>query len=180
MRTTKEVDIAIIILDTDLLNAGHLAAGLNIMSIERDEFEIPYNILICPATSTDFSVAPTLSEYQLFGGPFISVPLIRGLAENYMPRAEDRASPLGSPRTMPDEVAAQFPPTMIVVSSADPLRSAGELLGEKLQGQGVDCTVVIGHGQLHDTVVAEGARNGPTPRSLMTLIASEIKERLAG
>lgn len=150
------------------------------MSIERNEFEIPYTILICPATSTDFSAAPTLSEYELFGGPFISVPIIRGLAEYYMPRAEDRTSPLGSPRTMPDEVAARFPPTLIVVGSADPLRSAGELLGEKLQGQGVDCTVVIGYGQLHDTVVAEGARNGPTPRSLMTLIASEIKARLTG
>lgn len=161
-------------------NVGHLAAGLNIMSIERNEFKIPSNVLICPVTSTDLSAPPTLSEYELFRGPFISVPILRGMAGNYLPRAEDRASALGSPRAMPDEVARQFPPTLIVVGSADPLRSAGELLGEKLQRQGVDCAVVVGYGQLHDTVVAEATRNGPTPRALMTLIANEIKERLAG
>lgn len=150
------------------------------MSIERQEFKIPYNVIICPATSTDLTVAPTLSEYELFGGPFISVPIVRAMAQNYIPRAEDRASALGSPRAMPDEVAAQFPPTLIVVGSADPLRSAGELLGEKLQGQGVDCAVIVGYGQLHDTIVAEATRKGPTPSAILTLIVGEIKQRLAG
>lgn len=158
--------------------SGHLAAGLNIMSIERKEFEIPFNVFICPITSADYNAPPTLSEYELFGGPFISEPILRGMAGFYMPREEDRASVLGSPRSMPDEVAAQFPPTLIVVGSADVLRDAGKLLGEKLQTQGVDCAVVEGHGQLHDTVVSEAARQGPTPKALMTLIASEITARL--
>lgn len=150
------------------------------MSIERNDFKIPYNIIICPATSTDLSAPPTLSEYELFGGPFISVPLVRGMAELYMPRAEDRASALGSPRSMPDEVARQFPPTLIVVGSVDPLRSAGELLGEKLQGQGVDCSVVVGYGQLHDAIVAEGTRRGATSQALLTMIVGEIKQRFGG
>lgn len=148
------------------------------MSIERKDFTIPFNVLICPITSTDTNAPPTLSEYELFQGPFISLPILRGMADYYIPRAEDRVTALGSPRSMSDELAAQFPPTLIVVSSADVLRSGGELLGEKLQGQGVDCAVVVGHGQLHDTVVSEAAREGPTPRALMSLIASQIKERL--
>jgi acetyl esterase len=159
---------------------GHLAAGLNIMSIEKKEFKIPSSVLISPITSTDATAPLTASEQELFGGPFISVPILRAMADYYIPRQEDRVTPIGSPRSMPDELAAQFPPTLIVVSSADVLRSGGELLGEKLQGQGVDCAVVVGHGQLHDTVVSEAARNGPTPKALMTLIAGEIKERLAG
>jgi len=159
---------------------GHLTAGLNIMSIEKKDFTIPFNVLISPITSTDTNAPPTLSEYELFRGPFISVPILRGMADFYIPRQEDRITPLGSPRSMPDELAAQFPPTLIVVSSADVLRSGGELLGEKLQGQGVDCAVVIGHGQLHDTVVSEAAREGSTPKALMTLIAGEIRQRLAG
>ncbi|POS75138.1 hypothetical protein DHEL01_v206472 [Diaporthe helianthi] len=158
---------------------GHLAAGLNTMAIEKRDFKIPFNVLISPITSTDTSKPLTQSEEELFGGPFISVPIIRGMADNYIPRAEDRVTPLGSPRFMPDELAAQFPPTLIVLSSADVLRTGGELLGEKLQGQGVDCAVVTGHGQLHDTVVSEAARDGPTPKALMTLIASDIKQRLS-
>lgn len=150
------------------------------MSIEKKEFKIPYNVLVAPVTSTDLSAPPTLSEYELFGGPFISVPILRGMAQNYVPRAEDRASALGSPRSMPDEVARQFPPTLIVVGSADPLRSAGELLGEKLQGQGVDSAVVVGYGQLHDSIVAEATRNGATPRALLSLIVNEIKDKLTG
>lgn len=150
------------------------------MSFEKKDFKIPFNVLISPVTSTDTSVPLTQSEEELFGGPFISVPILRGMADNYIPRAEDRVTPLGSPRSMPDELADQFPPTLIVVSSADVLRTPGELLGEKLQTQGVDCAVVTGHGQLHDTVVSEGARDGPTPKALMTLIASEIKQRLLG
>lgn len=159
---------------------GHLAAGLNIMSIEKQDFTIPSNVLICPITSTDQTRPPTLSEYELFGGPFISEPILRGMAALYMPRAEDRASALGSPLYMPDDVAARFPPTLVLVGSADVLRSEGELLGERLQRQGVEAAVVVGYGQLHDTVVSEAARGGPTPRALMTLIASEIKQRLTG
>ncbi|KAI3391133.1 hypothetical protein diail_7918 [Diaporthe ilicicola] len=155
---------------------AHLTAGLNIMSIERQEFKIPSNVLIAPPSSTNLDAPPTKSEYELFRGPFISAPILRAMAQNYMPRAEDRASPLGSPRSMPDEVAAQFPPTLIVVGSADVLRDSGLLLGEKLQQLGVDCAVVVGYGQLHDSVVTEGVRDGPTPRALMTLIAGEIKE----
>lgn len=159
---------------------GHLAAGVNIMSIERKDFTVPFNVLISPITSTDTNTPLTQSEKELFGGPFLSVPILRAMADFYIPRAEDRVTPLGSPRSMPDELAAQFPPTLIVVSSVDVLRSGGELLGEKLQGQGVDSAVVVGHGQLHDTVVSEAAREGPTPKALMTLIASEIKQRLTG
>lgn len=161
-----------------LIFAAHLAAGLNIMSFERKEFTIPFNVLICPQSSTNLDAPPAKSEYQLFRGPFISQPIVREMAANYMPRAEDRASALGSPRSMPDDVARQFPPTLILANSVDVLLGAGELLGQKLQAQGVDCAVIVGYGQLHDSVVTEGVRDGPTPRALMTLVAGEIKERL--
>lgn len=104
---------------------------------------------------------------------------MRRAIKYYMPNKADRDSALGSPRDVPDSIAKQFPPILIVVSSADPLRTDGALLGQKLQKLGVDCAVIQGDGQLHDTVLAEETRNGPTPKVLMGIISSEIKARLA-
>lgn len=107
------------------------------------------------------------------------MPLIRRAIKIYIPNEKDRTSELANPRFISDKTAKQFPKTLIITSSADELESEGKLFGEKLQQNGVDCTVLRGEGQLHVTVVFEGTRNGPTPQVLMALIAGQISEALS-
>jgi acetyl esterase/lipase len=77
---------------------------------------------------------------------------------------------------MTKEEAAHQPPTLIVVGSADPLRSEGAQFGRLLESSGVPCAVVEGKEQIHDTVLLKATRNGPTPQPLMKLAAIQLKK----
>lgn len=80
---------------------------------------------------------------------------------------------------MDKKQAQKQSPTLIVVSSADPLRSEGEAFGELLQSNGLDCAIVLAYGQSHDTVLLEATRYSSTPRAMMTIAAERSKEALA-
>jgi acetyl esterase len=95
-----------------------------------------------------------------------------------MPNREDRLTELGSAVLVSNETAAAFPPSLIVASAVDVLRTEGEAFGEKLQQAGRDVTILRPHGQLHNTLVIEATRKGPTPQTLLTLVVAELKARL--
>lgn len=70
------------------------------------------------------------------------------------------------------------PPTLIVNSAVDPLRSEGNAYGEILQHNGVDCAVITTHGQVHDSEVIEATRTGPTPRAIVRMVSALVVEAL--
>lgn len=105
------------------------------------------------------------------------MPLVRRLVRIYIPKEQDRKTELANPRFLAPKTAKQFPPTLVIVSSADLLDSEGKLFGEKLQQAGVDCAIFTAVGQLHDTVVLEPTREGPTPQAVLTLIVETFKLR---
>lgn len=117
----------------------------------------------------------TPSEFQFFNGPLLTVPFLRKVIDLYIPDPADRTSELATPQHISVAHAKKQPPTLIINSSADPLRDGGKLFGEKLQETGIDCTIATMHGQLHDSVVIEPTRNGPTPRTVVQLIALKIR-----
>jgi acetyl esterase len=67
---------------------------------------------------------------------------------------------------------------MIINSAVDLLRSEGNLFGEILQQNGVDCAVLVTHGQVHDSEILEATRTGPTPRASIRLVARSLVEAL--
>jgi acetyl esterase len=128
--------------------------------------------------SLDFLSAPTESRYEFWNGPYLTVALQIKFGDEYLTTDVDRTSEMASPMNVSNETAAYFPPSLIITSSADLVRDEAEIFGQKLQQAGRDVSIIRADGQIHDTVLLQATRNGPTPKLLMTLIAAAIKERL--
>ena len=158
---------------------GQLAAAVSILcSTRKPNIPITYQVMLSPVTNTITSDRDTPSESRFFNGPLLTVPFLRQDIDQYIPDPKDRTSELATPQNISVEHAKLQPPTLIINSAVDPLRDDGILYGQILQKAGVDCTILTAHGQLHDSLVFEATRKGPTPMTLMTLILTEIKERL--
>lgn len=138
-------------------------------------------MLFNPVTNlTDLSLTnpPTLSEVEDFNAPILTVPAVKGFAKDYISNPKDRQSILASPLLMTEEQASLQPPTMISVSSIDPLRTEGEQFAKLLQTSGVRCGLIRAEAQIHDTVVFEATRNGPTAHSLVLMASALFNEAL--
>jgi len=131
--------------------------------------------MVSPVTDTITSGRDTKSEFDFFNGPFLTVPSMRQTIDDYIPNSADRTNELATLRNISMAHAKKQPPTLIINSAVDPLRDSGILYGEILQRAGVDCTIVTGHGQLHNSLVFEGLRGGATPKAMVRLIAIQIK-----
>lgn len=90
---------------------------------------------------TDF--AHESSTFTTFAdGPYLSVPLLKWMEYSFMPKTEDRNTPLGSPLTaMSDADLKVFPPTTLVPADVDPLREEGEQFGYRYVSPSVSQSV---------------------------------------
>ncbi|CAE7187463.1 hypothetical protein P3342_008743 [Pyrenophora teres f. teres] len=155
---------------------GQLTGAVSILCSTRKPFiPIRYQVLISPVTDTITSDRDTKSEFDFFNGPFLTVPFTRQSVEDYIPNPDDRTNELATLRNISVAHAKKQPSTLIINSAADPLRDDGILYGEILQRAGVDCTIVTGHGQLHDSLVFEALRGSATPKAMVRLMAAQIK-----
>ncbi|KAF2872079.1 Alpha/Beta hydrolase protein [Massariosphaeria phaeospora] len=154
---------------------GQLSIAVSILcSTRKPLIPISYQVLISPVTDTVTTDRDTPSEFRFFNGPLLTVPFLRKSIDEYIPDTYDRTSELATPRNISAANAKKQPPTLIVNSAADLLRDDGILYGEILQGAGVDCAIITAHGQLHDSSVFEGVREGATPKALVRLVAVQI------
>ncbi|KAF2740713.1 hypothetical protein EJ04DRAFT_507736 [Polyplosphaeria fusca] len=159
---------------------GQLTLAVTILASTRTPtIPILLQTIISPVTDTVTSDRETPSGFRFFNGPLFNVPLLRKVIDAYIPKPEDRVSELATPRNISTRHAKLQPPTLIINSAVDFLRDDGKLYGEILQKAGVDCSIFTLHGQLHDTVLFEATRNGPTPRTVIQLIAAKIKNAIA-
>lgn len=162
-----------------MVELGQLVSAVNIFAFtRRPRIQIKQNVFISPIADAEETGKETLSEFRFFDGPIFTVPLIRRDVKVYIPDERDRLSEEANPRFISNKTAQKFPKTLIITGSAEMLQSEAKLFGEKLQQAGVDCTVLRAEGQIHDSVIFELTRNGPTPRVLMSLIAEQIRTAL--
>ncbi|KAJ4303239.1 hypothetical protein N0V90_002132 [Kalmusia sp. IMI 367209] len=156
---------------------GQLTVAVTILASTRTPtIPIKFQVLLGPVGDTVTSDRDTPSEFRFFNGPFNTVPFMRKSIDTYIPLPEDRVSELATARNITPEHAAKQPPTLIISSAVDVLRDDGLLFGEALQKAGVECAVVVAHGQLHVSLVLEATRKGPTPMAMMQLVATRIKD----
>lgn len=121
----------------------------------------------------------THSELEFFEGFFITTPSLPIIFEKAFGTNErTRHSSLASPILMSKKEAARQPPTLVVVSSADILRSEGEAFAKVLIEAGVECALIRAEGQVHDSAVSEATRASPTAKAILKLAAAQLREAL--
>ncbi|KAF5229930.1 hypothetical protein FAUST_10094 [Fusarium austroamericanum] len=153
---------------------GHMAIAMMQLSLER---KLPANIgqlvLWAPVTVTH----KKLGSYTTFAqAPFLTEDSMDWMIDSFLPNPKDRETALASPLThLSDKVLAQFPPTIIFLSTVDPLHDEGVAFGHRLQENGVDASIIKAEGQMHAFCLVKALRDGPTARAVMEMAALRLK-----
>ena len=121
----------------------------------------------------------TFSEFKFQDGPVLTTAFITQGLDAYIPQAADRTNALASPSLLkPEQLRASIPPTTLVTTEADWLRDEGEQFAAKLQQSGVECAFLRAGASVHDVELFRGARDSPTAKAVMSLVATKLKEVL--
>ena len=122
------------------------------------------------------SVTNTFSEFKFQDGPVISTAFITEGLDAYIPRTADRTDILASPALLtPAQMRSYLPPTTLVTSEADWLRDEGERFAVQLQQSGVECAFLRAGACVHVAEVFKGARESPTAKAVMRLVAATLR-----
>ncbi|QPC74564.1 hypothetical protein HYE68_005316 [Fusarium pseudograminearum] len=153
---------------------GHMAIAMMQLSLERKLLtKIGQLVLWAPVTVTH----KKLGSYTTFAqAPFLTEDSMDWMIDSFLPNPNDRETALASPLThLSDKILAQFPPTIIFLSTVDPLHDEGVAFGYRLQENGVDASIMKAEGQMHAFCLVKALRDGPTARTVMEMAALRLK-----
>ena len=122
---------------------GNFAAAITLMSRDRGDPMLAFQLLICPAA--DFRV--TTDSWKSYDGYMMNREDFLIVGDFYVPIEEERSNPYAAPSLASNLHA--LPPAMIITAECDPLRDGGELYGQRLQEAGVPATITRYDGMVH-------------------------------
>ncbi|KAF4336583.1 alpha beta hydrolase [Fusarium beomiforme] len=158
---------------------GHMAIAMMQMSLER---QLPTTIgqiaLWAPVTVTHKKY-PSYTTFK--DGPFLTEADMDWMIDTFIPSKSDRETALASPLThISDKVLSKFPPTIMFLSTVDPLVDEGVAFGLRLQSLGVDAPVIKAEGQMHAFCLVPNLRNGSTAQAVMEMAALRLRKIFPG
>jgi acetyl esterase len=121
---------------------GNFAAALCLMTRDRHEFSIVYQILNYPPL--DFSADPFLTRAR---DTLLTAKAQAFFTACYLPDKSAQTHPLASPLLATD--LAGLPPALIIAAEYDPLRVEEEKYAKRLEEAGVDVTFKVFEGCMH-------------------------------
>ena len=127
---------------------GNLAAVVSQMAAARQEFCVPRQILIYPATYNDHTEKSPYPSVRENGSDYLlTSKRIRDYMELYLQDEKERNNPYFAP-LLAQDLSGQ-PDTLIITAEYDPLRDEGEAYGEKLKAFGSRVTLYRVKDALH-------------------------------
>jgi len=122
---------------------GNFAAAIALMSRDRGDPMLAFQLLICPAA--DFRV--TTTSWEEYDGYMMNREDFLIVVDFYTPVKEERSNPYAAPSLASNLHA--LPAALIVTAECDPLRDGGELYGKRLIEAGVPATITRYDGMVH-------------------------------
>ena len=111
---------------------GNLSAAVSIMANDRGEFRVSRQILIYPATNSDYTESSPFKSVAENGKDYLlTAKKLCEYMDLYVPDKSERLSPYVAPILC--ENLSNQPKTLIITAEFDPLRDEGEAYGEKLR-----------------------------------------------
>lgn len=127
---------------------GNLAAALSLMARDRGEFRPGRQILIYPATNSDYSENSPFPSVKENGTDYLlTAGKMRDYIELYAGSEADKKNPYFAPIYAED--LRDQPDTLILTAEFDPLRDEGEAYGRKLKEAGNKVKICRIKGALH-------------------------------
>lgn len=154
---------------------GTMSAALALMAKDRGGPKIRLQILLIPATDTDFE---TQSYRDFATGRFLSRDFMKFGWHIYAPTEGVRKNPYAVPMRATTERLRGVSPALVITAENDPLRDEGEAYALKLKEAGVPVTAARYNGMIHDFVLLNGIRDVPGTQAALRQISNAIGDAL--
>ena len=155
---------------------GNMATVVALMAKDKGAPKLRAQVLLWPVTDANFETA---SYNTTPNGYFLTKNMMKWFWDNYQPDAAKRNTPYASPLQASTAQLTGLPPTLIETAELDVLRDEGEAYGRKLDGAGVDVSVLRFNGMIHDFGLLNALANVPATRTAMDAAANALKKHLA-
>ena len=154
---------------------GDMSAALTMMAKDRGGPDIRLQVLLIPATDTNFDTA----SYRDFDtGRFLPRAFMEFGWKIYAPDAKALSNPYAVPMQASIERLRGLPPALVITAENDPLRDEGEAYARKLKEAGVAVTATRYNGTIHDFVLLNGIKDVPSTQAALRQTSDAIREAL--
>lgn len=155
---------------------GNMSAAVCQLAKQRGGPEISAQVLIYPATDTDFETA---SANEFSTGYFLTKQAMQWFWRQYAPdRAADR-EPTACPLQATLEQLADLPPALVITAECDPLRDEGEAYARKLMQAGVPVICTRYLGAIHGFMGINALADTPATRAATAQMNGMLREAFA-
>ena len=129
---------------------GNLAAV--VAQLARDDGpELAFQLLVCPVTDSDFTRASYIANNE---GYLLSTEMMEWFWAQYMGPDGDRSDPRVAPIRTAD--LGGLPTAHVIAAEFDPLADEAVAYAQAMEAAGVDVTMVLAEGHIHDYVMSLG------------------------
>jgi acetyl esterase len=154
---------------------GDMSAALTLMAKDRGGPKIRLQVLIVPATDTNFD---TQSYREFDTGRFLARAFMKFGWDIYAPNEKTRNNPYAVPMRASVDQLRGLPPALVITAENDPLRDEGEAYARKLKEAGVPVTAIRYNGTIHDFVLLNGIKDVPSTQAALKQAGDAIREAL--
>ena len=149
-----------------------MSAALALMAKDRGGPNIRLQVLLIPATDTNFQ---TRSYQDFESGRFLPRAFMQFGWDIYAPDEKARANPYAVPMRASIDQLRGLPPALVITAENDPLRDEGEAYARRLAEAGVPVTATRYNGTIHDFVLLNGIRDTPTTQAALTQVTDALR-----
>jgi acetyl esterase len=154
---------------------GDMSAALTLMAKDRAGPNIRLQVLLIPATDTDFETG----SYRSFDtGRFLARAFMQFGWNIYAPDKNTRNNPYAVPMRASIDQLRGLPPALVITAENDPLRDEGEAYARKLKEAGVAVIATRYNGTIHDFVLLNRLNDVPSTKAALKQASESIREAL--
>lgn len=154
---------------------GNMSAAVALMAAHKGGPKFKCQVLLWPVTDANFDTG-SYAEYA--EGYFLSRAMMKWFWDAYTTDPAQRGESYASPLRATTEQLAGLPPALVQVAGNDVLRDEGLAYARKLDGAGVDVTVVNYENLIHDYGLLNAISQVPAVRDALHQTAETLKKHL--
>jgi acetyl esterase len=154
---------------------GDMTAALTLMAKDRGGPDIRLQVLLIPATDTNFD---TRSYNDFDTGRFLPRAFMQFGWNIYAPDEKTRSNPYAVPMRATVDQLRGLPKALVITAENDPLRDEGEAYARRLKEAGVDVTATRYNGMIHDFVLLNGIKDVAGTQAAIKQASDAIRDAL--
>jgi acetyl esterase len=155
---------------------GNIAAAVAILSKQRREPKIVFQVLFYPATAAGFGGA---SYREWRNGPWLTRQDMKWLWNAYLPDQGSRTAVTATPLSATIDQLRGLPDALLITAEVDVLRDEGEAYARKLSEACVRTTCTRYVDTIHDFVMLNALADTPAARGAIGQAIAALRSALA-